>query len=324
MTAENETNKIPVIAVVGPTASGKTALGVALARRFGGEVVSADSMQIYRGMDIAAAVPTEEERQGVVHHLMQFKDPSERYSVAAYCKDAGACIADIHARGKLPIVVGGTGLYVNALLDHVSFTQADTDLSIREKLTERLERDGVSPLLDELRQVDPESAGRLHENDTKRILRALEFYYQNGISITEQNRLSRLDPSPYRVRMIGLFVRERAYLYDRINRRVDQMVENGLIEEARRCLSDSRATAAQAIGHKELRRCFSGELTEQEALEHLKQQTRRYAKRQLTWFGRDERIRRLYIDDYQDFSLLEQAAIDLCNAFLNGEEEDDG
>ncbi len=320
MDTSHETPKIPVIAVVGPTASGKTALGVALCRRFGGEVVSADSMQIYRGMDIAAAVPTEEERQGVPHHLMQFLDPTERYSVAAYCKDAAACIAAIRARGKLPVMVGGTGLYVNALLNHVSFAEADTDLTIRQMLTERLEREGAQPLMEELRRVDPERAAQLHENDAKRILRALEFYYQNGFTITEQDRLSRAEPSPYRALMLGLFVRDRALLYDRINRRVDQMAANGLLEEARRCLNDSRATAAQAIGHKELRRFFDGEATEREALDHLKQQTRRYAKRQLTWFGRDERIVRLYLDDYDDFSALADQAFALCEPFLKGEE----
>ena len=321
MNEKNEAQRIPVIAVVGPTASGKTALGVALCRRFDGEVVSADSMQIYRGMEIAAAVPTMEERQGVAHHLMQFLDPTERYSVAAYCKDAAACIADIHARGKLPVVVGGTGLYINALLDHVTFAEADTDLSIRQALTERLERDGIAPLLEELRQVDPQRAAQLHENDAKRILRALEFYYQNGFTITEQDRLSRAEPSPYRVLTLGLFVKDRAVLYDRINRRVDQMAANGLLEEAKRCLNDPRATAAQAIGHKELKRYFDGEATEQEALDHLKQQTRRYAKRQLTWFGRDERIVRLYIDEYDDFSALVQQAFAYCEPFLKGEEE---
>ena len=321
MNEKNEAQRIPVIAVVGPTASGKTALGVALCRRFDGEVVSADSMQIYRGMEIAAAVPTMEERQGVAHHLMQFLDPTERYSVAAYCKDAAACIADIHARGKLPVVVGGTGLYINALLDHVTFAEADTDLSIRQALTERLERDGIAPLLEELRQVDPQRAAQLHENDAKRILRALEFYYQNGFTITDQDRLSRAEPSPYRVLTLGLFVKDRAVLYDRINRRVDQMAANGLLEEAKRCLNDPRATAAQAIGHKELKRYFDGEATEQEALDHLKQQTRRYAKRQLTWFGRDERIVRLYIDEYDDFSALVQQAFAYCEPFLKGEEE---
>ena len=321
MTKQNETPKIPVVAVVGPTASGKTALGVALCRRFGGEVVSADSMQIYRGMEIAAAVPTMEERQGIAHHLMQFLDPTERYSVAAYCKDAAACIADIHTRGRLPVVVGGTGLYINALLDHVTFTEGETDLGIRQKLTERLEREGILPLLEELRRVDPERAAQLHENDTKRILRALEFYEQNGMTMTEQNRLSRAEPSPYRVLMLGLFVKNRAYLYERINRRVDRMVEDGLLEEAKRCLNDPRATAAQAIGHKELRRFFDKEATMQEALDHLKQQTRRYAKRQLTWFGRDDRIVRLYIDEYDDFSALAAHAGDLCEPFLRGGEE---
>ncbi len=310
--------KIPLIVVAGPTASGKTALGVELALRLGGEVVSADSMQIYKGMDIASAMPAKEEMQGVPHHMLSFLEQGERYSVASYCEDAKKCINDIVSRGKLPIVVGGTGLYINSLIDNIEYTQGETDLSIRKALTEKLEQQGIAALLDELRAVDPESAERLHENDTKRIIRALEFYYQYGTTITQQAAASKLNPSPYNAFIIGLKAKDREFLYNRINKRVDIMAQNGLIDEAKRCLSEQNGTAAQAIGHKELLPYFSGEATLEPALDRLKQQTRRYAKRQLTWFGRDERINWLMIDEFEDKEQLFACAEKLCRNFLKG------
>ena len=308
--------KIPLIVVAGPTASGKTSLGVELAKRLNGEVVSADSMQIYKGMDIASAMPTQEEMQGVPHHMLSFLSQGERYSVAAYCEQANKCISDIVSRGRVPIVVGGTGLYISSLVDNIEFTQEATDLELREKLNKRLEAEGVAALLEELRSVDPESAARLHENDTKRILRALELYYQTGVTITEQTRLSRLNGSPYNPFIIGLNAHEREFLYERINRRVGIMAENGLVEEARRCLDENKATAAQAIGHKELMPYFSGVMTLDEALDNLRMQTRRYAKRQLTWLRRDERVNWIYIDEYADFGSLADYAYGLCEKFL--------
>lgn len=308
--------KIPLIVVAGPTASGKTSLGVELAKRLGGEVVSADSMQIYKNMDIASAMPTADEMQGVPHHMLGFLTQGERYSVAAYCQAANECIADIVSRGKQPIVVGGTGLYINSLVDNIEFTQEETDLALREKLNSRLEKEGVQSLIEELRAVDPETAARLHENDTKRIIRALELYHQTGVTVTEQTRLSRANGSPYIPLIIGLNARNRDFLYERINRRVGIMAENGLVEEARRCLTDTKATAAQAIGHKELSAYFSGDATLNEALDNLRQQTRRYAKRQLTWFRKDERVNWLYIDEYPDAASLADAAFGLCEKFL--------
>ncbi len=316
--------KIPLIVVAGPTASGKTALGVELAKRLGGEVVSADSMQIYQGMDIASAMPTAEEMQGVPHHMLGFLPQSERYSVAAYCQAANKCISSIVAAGKQPVVVGGTGLYINSLVDNIEYTEEETDLDLRERLAKRLEAEGVDVLLEELSRVDPESASRLHPNDTKRILRALEFYYQTGITITEQTRLSKLRGSPYNALIIGLNARNREFLYERINRRVGIMAENGLVEEARSCLYGSKATAAQAIGHKELRPYFEGEMSLDEALDNLRQQTRRYAKRQLTWFRKDERVNWFYIDDYADFSELTDAVFAVCEEFLRRKENTNG
>ncbi len=308
--------KIPLIVVAGPTASGKTSLGVELAKRLDGEVVSADSMQIYKGMDIACAMPSSEEMQGVPHHMLAFLSQGERYSVAAYCEQANKCISDIVSRGKQPIIVGGTGLYISSLVDNIEFTQEAANLELREKLNKRLEAEGVAALLEELRAVDPETAARLHENDTKRILRALELYMQTGVTITDQIRQSRLNGSPYNPLIIGLNARERECLYERINRRVGVMAENGLVEEARRCLDENKATAAQAIGHKELMPYFSGDMTLDAALDNLRMQTRRYAKRQLTWLRRDERVRWLYIDEYADFGELADSAYTLCTEFL--------
>ena len=314
--------KIKLIVVAGPTASGKTALGVEIAKRFNGEVVSADSMQIYTGMDIASAMPAPEEMQGIRHYMLGFLSQNERYSVASYCEDAKKCIADIVSRGKLPVIVGGTGLYINSLVDNIEYTEGETDLSIRRSLEKELEEKGASAMLGELAEVDPESAARLHENDTKRILRALEFYRQYGITITEQAKLSKINGSPYEPLMIGLNARDREVLYNRINLRVDIMAQNGLVEEAKECFEKQKGTAAQAIGHQELYSYFEGKSTLDEALEHLKQQTRRYAKRQLTWFRRDERMNWLYIDDYDDRQSLYNTAFSLCEEFLNNGKED--
>ena len=309
-------NKIPLIVVAGPTASGKTSLGVELAKRLDGEVVSADSMQIYQGMDIASAMPTEDEMQGVPHHMIKFLPQGERYSVAAYCERANQCIADIVSRGKQPILVGGTGLYINSLVDNISFTEEETDLELRSKLNKRLEEEGAEVLLQELASVDPESAARLHINDSKRIVRALELYYQTGVTITEQTKLSRQSGSPYNPLIIGLNARDREFLYERINRRVGIMAQNGLVEEAKLCLDSEKGTAAQAIGHKELMPYFNGEMSLDEALDNLRMQTRRYAKRQLTWLRRDERVNWLYIDDYASFDELADVAFNLCDEFL--------
>ena len=309
-------NKIPLIVVAGPTASGKTSLGVELAKRLDGEVVSADSMQIYQGMDVASAMPTEDEMQGIPHHMIKFLPQGERYSVAAYCQAANACIADIVSRGKQPILVGGTGLYINSLVDNISFTEEETDLELRSKLNKRLEEEGAEALLQELASVDPESAARLHINDSKRIVRALELYYQTGVTITEQTKLSRQSGSPYNPLIIGLNARDREFLYERINLRVGIMAQNGLVEEAKLCIGSEKGTAAQAIGHKELMPYFNGEMSLEEALDNLRMQTRRYAKRQLTWLRRDERVNWLYIDDYASFDELADVAFNLCDDFL--------
>lgn len=289
--------KIPLLVIVGATASGKTSLGVGMAKAFNGEVISADSMQIYRDMGIATAVPTLQEMDGIKHHLIDFLDVSEPFSVAKYVELAGECIRDVHRRGKLPIIVGGTGLYVNSLIDNIEFVECAGDEEYRAQLRQRAEAEGAQSLIDELMLVDRETAEKLHPNNLGRIIRALELYKTTGITMSEQVERSRKNPSPYAPVMIGIDYLDRANLYDRINRRVDIMVHNGLIEEAERMRKRTEKTSAQAIGHKELEMYFNGTGTLEQATENLKMQTRRYAKRQLTWFRRDGRINWIYADD---------------------------
>ena len=296
--------------IVGPTASGKSALAVALAKRLDGEIVSCDSMQVYRGMPVATAQPTEVERQGVPHHLIGFLGPAEPYSVARFCEDAAAAVAAIEAKGRLPLVVGGTGLYADALADGLRLAGDAADPALRERLTARAEREGEEALLRELAAIDPATAERLHVHDRKRILRALELWYGSGVRLSEACAGFKPAQAPYETLWIGVTFAERAALYERIDRRVDAMVAAGLVEEARAAF-DRRdaATAAQAIGHKELFPYFAGEATLDACLAHLKQQTRHYAKRQLTWFRRREEIHWLYADREDDLVGAAQALI---------------
>lgn len=303
-----ENKKIKIIAVVGPTASGKTKLSVDICKRKGGEVVSCDSMQIYKYMDIATAKPSKEEMQGIAHHMMDFLEPTQKYSVAAYCDVAKKCIEDISARGKVPVLTGGTGLYFTSLVDNVTFFEESEDTSIREKLNERLNLEGAEKLLEELSKIDPKTAENLHPNNAGRIVRALEVYYKSGITMSEQKRQSKLAGPIYDCTVIGLDAKDRQFLYDRINRRVDLMVEMGLLEEAKTFLNSYVGkTSAQAIGYKELIPYFDGRITLDEALENLKMETRRYAKRQLTWFRKDKRINWLYIDEMPYEQILDCA-----------------
>lgn len=276
--------------VCGPTASGKTALAVDLALEFGGEIVSTDSMQIYKGMHIASAKPNEEEKKGIPHHLMDFLPPTKAFSVADYVVMAREAIADIHDRGKLPIICGGTGLYINSLIDNIEFDDTGSDPDYREELNAAAAERGNGYLLELLAKVDPECAAQLHENNLKRIIRALEVYHISGKTMSEQKAASRLNPSPYEPCMM-MIDHPREVLYERIDRRVDIMLEAGLIDEAREFFTHTDyVTASQAIGYKELKPYLDGELTLEECVETLKRETRRYAKRQLTWFKRDSRI----------------------------------
>ena len=292
------------VAVVGPTASGKSSLAVKIAKHFTGEVVSADSMQIYKRMDIATAKVTAEEMQGVPHHLIDFVEPWESFSVAEYKALALSCIDDIVRRGKLPVLAGGTGFYVDTVINNTSFLDYEkTD--IRKKLLLRAENEGTEALWNELSKVDKESAEKIHKNDLKRIVRALELYSATGKTMTEQRRLSHLEESGYSFCLIGLTAENRQFLYDRIDRRVDLMLKNGLLEEAKSFFElEHSQTAKQAIGYKELRPYFDGVLTLEEATENLKRETRRYAKRQLSWFRRNKNINWLYIDKESEGTLF--------------------
>lgn len=308
----NEEKKINVAAVVGPTASGKTRLGVSLALALGGEVISADSMQIYEGLDIASAKPTVQEMRGVPHHLIGIIPRSESFSVARYVELAREKIEQVSSRGRLPIIVGGTGLYVDSLLNNISFTENEADAALRAELFEKAQREGAQAVWNELLLVDPESANRIEPNNVKRVIRAIEVYRTTGITMTEQNRRSRLAPSPYCAVKIGLKTADRSVLYERIGRRADEMLSMGLLEEARDFLSDETVgeTASKAIGCKELAPYFEGTQTLEEAMETMKRETRRYAKRQLTWFLRDSSVRWYNSDEYGDFSEIEALAAD--------------
>lgn len=299
--------KPTVLAVVGPTASGKTSLGVALAKALDGEVISVDSMQIYEGMDIATAKPTKKEMDGVPHHLVGFAPPDATFSAAQFKTLCTGAIDDVLSRGKVPVLVGGTGLYFDTIFYNTTYFET-ADTSMRETLTERLRKEGAEALLRELTEIDPETAAALHVSDEKRIVRALEVYYTTGRTISEQNRLSRLEAPPYTFCVIGLCAEDRAFLYDRIDRRVDAMVEQGLLDEARRYFENTPAgTAKQAIGYKELKPYFDGCCTLDEALAKLKMETRRYAKRQLTWFRRNDAIHWLAIDRLSGGELLAES-----------------
>ena len=298
---------IPVLAVVGPTASGKTALAVELAKRLGGEIVSADSMQIYKGMDIASAKPTEAEKQGIPHHMMDFLPPETPYSVAEYVKAARACILEIHKRQKLPILVGGTGLYVDSLLTGTQFIETETDFDLRARLETEFDALGGEKMLEKLATFDSDTAARLHPNNRKRIIRAFEVYTLTGKTMTEALAASREKPSPFTPCYIGIAYENREILYDRINRRVDIMLENGLLAEARAFFQGTPDTAAQAIGYKELKPYLDGVLSLDEAVENLKRATRNYAKRQITWFKRNPQIHWIYADTCSKQALLAQA-----------------
>lgn len=304
-----QAEKIPVAAVVGPTASGKSRLAAELALRLGGEVISADSMQIYEGMDIGTAKPTAAEMRGVPHHLIGTVPLTHPFSVADYVAEAAKVIAQIRARGSLPVLTGGTGLYVRSLLQNIAFTESDRDGALRAALGEKAAREGAQALVEELARFDPESARRIHPNNIPRVIRAIEIYRTTGVTMTEQLRRSREAPSPYRSCVIGLDFQDRQTLYDRINRRVDEMMENGLLAEAEKIFRQEGArTAAQAIGYKELFPYLRGEITLSEAVEKIKCETRHYAKRQLTWFRRDEEIHWLPADTLSFEQLADRAA----------------
>ena len=296
-----------LLVICGPTASGKTALAVALAKATGGEVVSADSMQIYRRMDIGTAKPTAEEMDGVPHHMLDVADPGEDYSVARYVADATACVEDILSRGKLPIVAGGTGLYIDNLLAGREFAAFTGQW--RQKLQDRAQREGIEVLYRELEQVDPQRAAKLHLADEKRIIRALEVWHETGETITEHDRRTAALPPRYEAVRIGLTFADRADMWERIDRRVDQMMATGLVEEVEDLLSSGvpeSCTAMQAIGYKEMVAALREGRAVAEAAEEIKLRSRQYAKRQLTWFRREPSVKWITWEKIPDFSMALQ------------------
>ena len=296
-----------LLVICGPTASGKTALAVALAKRTGGEVVSADSMQIYRRMDIGTAKPTAEEMDGVPHHMLDVADPGEDYSVARYVEEASACVEDILARGRLPIVAGGTGMYIDNLLAGRTF--AAFTGKWRQILQDRAAKEGIAALYRELEQVDPQRAARLHLADEKRIIRALEVWHETGETITEHDRRTAALPPRYEAARIGLTFADRADMWVRIDRRVDQMMAAGLVEEVEGLLASGvpeRCTAMQAIGYKEMAAALREGRPAAEAAEEIKLRSRQYAKRQLTWFRREPSMKWITWEKIPDFSMALQ------------------
>ncbi len=284
-------NDLPlVVCIAGPTASGKTGLAIRAAEMLGGEIVSADSMQVYKYMDIGTAKPTAEERAKAVHHLIDFVDPRDEYSVVQYVEDARRVISDIHSRGRVPILAGGTGQYISALVENISYDETESDPALHAELEMIAASKGPAALHDILKEIDPEAAGQIHENNLKRVLRAVEMRKLTGLSLSERNAKSRLRPVFARYRAFGIDI-DREELYDRIDRRVNAMIDSGLIEEARRVLGmDPGRTASQAIGYKEFIPYFEGSCDLETAVDLIKKNSRNYAKRQLTWFRRPQWI----------------------------------
>ena len=305
-----------IICIVGPTASGKTRLSVELAKALGAEIVSCDSMQIYQYMDIGTAKPTEAEKQGIVHHMMDFLDPRESYSVSRYVREADPIVQDILSRGKPVVIVGGTGLYLDSLIagrEFAPFPQSGK----REELTHIAETRGIQVLMEQLRAVDPEAAARIHPTNQKRVIRALEIWLETGKTMTQHDLESKAIPPKYQPLYLGLDYENRRDLYDRIDLRVDVMLEQGLVEEVRNLLAmgiPASATGLQAIGYKELIQYLSGQGTLQEAREAIQLGSRRYAKRQRTWFYRNEKINWFSLPINPDFDAVLTRSLALAEA----------
>lgn len=281
--------KPTVIVICGPTASGKTALSIELAKKINGEIVSADSMQIYKDMDIGSAKVTPEEADGIKHYLIDCVSPDERYSVANYKKDAKAAIEEILKKGKVPIIVGGTGLYIDALIYEIEYKDIKINENYRKELEKIKEKEGLETLYKKALEIDPEAMKKISPNDYKRITRILEIYEATGKNKTQQEAESRLNEIPYNYKVFAIDY-DREKLYERINKRVDIMIEKGLIDEVKNLLKKYKdfPTAMQGLGYKEVKQYLDGELSKEEMIEKVKQESRRYAKRQFTWFRKNK------------------------------------
>lgn len=296
------TNKIPLLVIVGPTAIGKTDLSIKIAKELNGEIISADSMQIYKYMDIGTAKITKDEMEGVPHYLIDNVAPDEDFSVSDFKRLADFYVYDIHKRNKLPIIVGGTGLYINSLVYDLDFTAAAANLELREKFNILADNNGNDYIYEELRKVDESSADRINPNDRKRIIRALEVFYETGKPMSDYYKNFRKLNDKYNIVMLGLNM-DREKLYDRINKRVDKMIDDGLLNEVNNLVKmgyDEGLNSMQALGYKEIISYYKGNISLEEAIDLIKKNSRKYAKRQLTWFRRDNRIKWIYIDEYDD------------------------
>lgn len=284
--------KKPLIVIVGPTAAGKTSLSIELALEINGEIISADSMQVYKYMDIGTAKPTLEERKGVKHYLIDEVEPDQEFNVAKYKELADKYINEILSKNRLPIMIGGTGLYVDTVINNIQFSETICDWEYRQQLTETAKTKGNEYVHKMLEEVDPDAAARLHPNNLRRIIRALEVYKYTGVPISKHQEESVKKPSPYHTAIIGLTM-DRQRLYERINKRIDIMLEQGLIDEVKKLMDmgyTKELTSMKGLGYKEIIDYLNGKTTLDEAIEILKRDTRRYAKRQLTWFRRNENI----------------------------------
>jgi len=300
-----------IAVITGPTATGKTALGVILAQSLNGEVVSADSMQLYKRMDIGTAKVTKEEMQNVPHHMIDVAEPNESYSVSRYVQEATRCVEDILSRGKLPILVGGTGLYIDSLIRGLDFADESRDEGMRESLSAEYDLIGGDAFREKLRAVDPERAEKLSNGDKRRLVRAMEVFCLTGKTITEHDRETQLRPPRYKAAKIALTFADREKLYERIDKRVDIMMENGLVDEVKSLLQSGltkNSTAMQAIGYKEIVSALEGEISMDEAVEAIKRESRRYAKRQLTWLRRDESVFWIRWEEKADFDFARRVS----------------
>lgn len=298
-------NKPKVIVICGPTASGKTALSIELAKRINGEIISCDSMQIYKDMNIGTAKPNQEEKDGVKHYLMDYVSPEERYSVAEFKRDAISAIEEILGKQKIPIVVGGTGLYIDSLVKGIEYNDIKTDLNYRKKLEQIVEKEGLESLYNEAVKIDKEAMEKISHNDKKRIFRVLELYNAVGKTKTQIEKESRKKETPYEYIIFGIDM-DREALYNRINTRVDLMIERGLINEVQDLLKKYKSfpTAMQGLGYKEVKEYIDGVLSKDEMIQKIKMETRRYAKRQLTWFRRYKEI--IWLDGLGNKSYIEK------------------
>ena len=306
-----------IIVICGPTASGKTGLSLVLAEKFGGEIISADSMQVYKKLDIGTAKATDEEQQAAPHHLVDFLDPSEPYNVEIFTRLAKEKIEEISQRGNIPFIVGGTGLYMESLVNGITFTEQKSDKSVRNRLEQQLAENGNEWLHQQLVEIDPEYAATVHPNNAVRVMRALEIYYTTGVTMTQQIAASRPKEKPYDVLFLATGFLDRAKLYENIDKRVDIMVQLGVLNEAEYVYKnrDTFVNSAAAIGYKEFFPYFEGAQTLEECIENLKKSSRHYAKRQLTWFNRMEDINWLYVDGEENYK---EKAIMLAEEFLKG------